>query len=98
MKNTIRVLSLLEEIMPTFLENRRKDVGALQLAIQQSDFALVRTIGHKMKGSSASYGFEDLSQIGLIIENAGISKDSASATLGLQKLSSFLENLEVVYI
>ena len=41
----------LEELVPTFLENRRKDVETMLAALQQLDFDTLHTIAHQIKGS-----------------------------------------------
>ena len=48
----------LEEIVPGFLENRRRDVQTLETALQQHDLNTIRVIGHRMKGDGGGYGFD----------------------------------------
>ena len=38
-------------------------------ALEQSDLETVRVLGHSMKGSGASYGFEGLTTIGASLED-----------------------------
>ncbi len=39
----------LEEIVPGFLENRRRDVQTLETALQENNLAQIQIIGHRMK-------------------------------------------------
>ena len=40
----------LKEIVPGFLENRRRDLNTLEGCLQQQDLETVRLLGHRMKG------------------------------------------------
>ena len=45
----------LEDIVPGFLENRRRDVQTLETALQQNDLKTICVIGHRMKGDGGGY-------------------------------------------
>ena len=55
---TLHIDPGLEEIVPGFLENRRRDVQTLETALQQNDLNTIRVIGHRMKGDGGGYGFD----------------------------------------
>lgn len=46
----------LEEIVPGFLENRRRDVQILETALQESNLAQIQLIGHRMRGMEEDTG------------------------------------------
>ncbi len=87
----------LEEIVPGFLENRRKDVGTLQTALQGNDLKTVRLLGHRMKGDGGGYGFDAISEIGDKMERAAIREDRRVITEQIAALNDFLERVDVVY-
>ena len=87
----------LKEIVPGFLENRKKDVLALANALQTQDFATCKSIGHKMNGNSGGYGFHRLSEIGEVIEKASANNNLYKIQSATRELESYLANLEVVY-
>jgi len=89
--------SSLEDIIPGFLENRRKGVTTLQQALEREDFYTLRVQGHNMKGSGASYGFPALTELGTAIEEAAKNEDSGSIREGIAELVGFLESVTVVY-
>ena len=74
-KVTVYVDRDLEEIVPGFLENRRKDAAALAAALQGHDLKTVRVLGHRMKGDGGGYGFQEISRIGDVLEQAAIRED-----------------------
>ncbi len=65
----------LQDLVPGFLENRRKDAAALDRAAQAKDLSTVRLLGHRMKGDGGGYGFHEISKIGDALEQAAIRED-----------------------
>jgi HPt (histidine-containing phosphotransfer) domain-containing protein len=58
-----------EELVPAFLENRRKDAHALRVLLQSDDLEGLRLLGDRIKGVSGSYGFLRLAAIARLIED-----------------------------
>ena len=87
----------LEEIVPGFLENRRRDVQALKAALQQSDLAQIRMIGHRMKGDGGGYGFDAISRMGAALEQAAAREDRSAIRRHTAELIDFLDRVTVVY-
>lgn len=69
-----KIDSDLKDIIPNFMSGRQKDIGLLETAIGESNFAEIQSIGHKLKGNAGSYGFDGLGQIGAGIETAAKEK------------------------
>jgi HPt (histidine-containing phosphotransfer) domain-containing protein len=65
----------IEELIPGYLKNRRVDIDRISTAVDQGDFDTARILGHAMKGNGKSYGFEEISRIGLAIESSGTQKE-----------------------
>ncbi|HAT49210.1 MAG: Hpt domain-containing protein [Nitrospirae bacterium] len=87
----------LEDIVPGYLENREKDVILLPQAIRENNFDSLKMIGHRMKGSGAGYGFQQISDIGNSIEQAAAIQDLATIRDCLDQLIDYLGKIEVVY-
>lgn len=51
----------LKRLIPTYLKTRFEDMSRLHQALEGLDFKTVAQVGHKMKGSAASYGFPEVS-------------------------------------
>ena len=72
---TVYIDQGLEEIVPGFLENRRRDVQTLETALQENNLAQILIIGHRMKGDGGGYGFDAISMMGAALEQAAARED-----------------------
>jgi CheY-like chemotaxis protein len=68
-----------QELVPAYLTRKRLDLDRLRTAIGAADFATISTLGHQLKGSGTTYGFEEFSEIGRAIERAAKSRDLEEA-------------------
>jgi HPt (histidine-containing phosphotransfer) domain-containing protein len=85
------------DLIPGFLENRRKDIKTMGEAVTQGDFETIRILGHSMKGAGGSYGFDAITDIGKSLEQAAMAKDSGGIKQTVQELAAYLNRVEVVY-
>ena len=53
----------LTKLMPTYFKTRSEDTSKLHAALAAADFAAIKNLGHKIKGSAASYGFPQAAEI-----------------------------------
>jgi protein-histidine pros-kinase len=59
------------DMIPGYLRNRHKDVRTLREALSGDvSIKLIRTVGHKIKGTGRAYGFDRISEIGAAMEEA----------------------------
>ena len=87
----------LQDLIPVFLENRKKDLHSLTVAIAAGDFELVRRIGHRMKGSGQSYGFSAITALGMQMEERGKARDRNGVITLLAKYRHYLDNVKIKY-
>ena len=91
-----RIARLEDEIaalIPDYLANRRADVRSLRIALAGEDYALIATLGHRMKGSGASFGLPRVSRIGQRLEEAGNYEDEAKARKATEELDRLVDSL-----
>ncbi len=91
----VTVDPLLLTLIPGFLEHRREDVGSIEKALTSGDFSAIRLLGHSMKGSGGSYGFDGISRIGRALEMAARDKDMSSVRSALGALDDYLQRVRV---
>ena len=95
---TVEIDSEVQSIVPEFLENRKMDCRLIDSLLSNDSFSEIRTLGHRMKGAGGSYGFDEISVIGEIIEEASLAGDKETIGGAVKRLSSYLERVSVVYI
>ena len=87
----------LQDLIPGFLKNRETDIEKLTKAIEEEDYETIRIIGHSMKGFGSGYGFHFVTEIGKVIEEAGLKKDLKKANESLERLKLYFANIEIRY-
>jgi len=87
----------LEELIPVFMSNRRKELDALRVALAAADFEQLRQLGHRMKGVGNSYGFARVSDLGKHVEDGARSGDRASLEASILSYSEYLAKVQVAY-
>lgn len=87
----------LEDLIPGFLENRKKDVDLLNQALAEGKTDTLQSIGHSLKGVGGGYGFDWLSEIGAEIERIAKSGETDGIAGLIGQMSDYLDNVEIVY-
>lgn len=88
----------LKELIPQFLENRRRDIENLEELFQQNDLAAIAMLSHKIKGTTAGYGFTELSDFASKIEKAAKNNEIAPIQDLILEMKKHFQNIEVQYI
>ncbi|MBV8032474.1 MAG: Hpt domain-containing protein [Betaproteobacteria bacterium] len=94
---TVKVAKDLEDLIPTFMKNRNKELEALRVALAAQDFEQLRQLGHRMKGVGNSYGFAQVSLLGRRIEEGARSGDRAALESCVAEYRDYLAKVQVVY-
>lgn len=87
----------LEDLIPGFLENRRKDIDQILAALEDKDYELIRMLGHSMKGAGGGYGFDAITDIGFSLETAAKEENIEKIQTHVNSLSYYLDHVEVSY-
>ena len=95
---TVEIDVEIQSIVPEYLENRKKDCILISRLVDGDEFSEIRTLGHRMKGTGGSYGFDDISDIGESIEKSALAADKEAIISSILRLSDYLERVVVVYI
>ena len=82
----------LAALRPDYLAARRRDLIMLRQLLAQQDWNEIRRIGHRMKGTGATYGFAEVSRLGDAIEIAAQSFDAGAMHTLLDRLDAVLTN------
>ncbi|MDE2180431.1 MAG: Hpt domain-containing protein [candidate division NC10 bacterium] len=85
----------LADLIPEFLENRRRDVERIKRLVEEGQYEELARLGHSMKGSGGGYGFTEISEIGQGIEEAGARGDRKAITTLCERLATYLATVTV---
>jgi HPt (histidine-containing phosphotransfer) domain-containing protein len=94
---TVTVAKDLEDLVPTFMKNRAKELDTLRAALAGGDFEQMRQLGHRMKGVGNSYGFEKVSTLGKLIEDGAKAQDRKGLEANLADYADYLARVTIVY-
>ena len=94
---TVTVAKDLEDLIPTFMKNRTKELDSLRVALAAADFEQLRQLGHRMKGVGVSYGFDHVSAIGKRIEEGARSGDRALLEASIGEYGDYLARVNIAY-
>lgn len=94
---TVIVAKDLEDLIPTFMANRTKELDTLRTALGTDDMEQLRQLGHRMKGVGNSYGFEQISVLGKKIEDGAKIKDLSGLNALIAEYMDYLARVKIVY-
>jgi len=93
----VRVEKELEELIPGFLKNKRKDLDNIHTALQANDFKELKRLGHKVSGSAGGYGFEVFGELANKLETLAASGRKTELEKIYKEMVNHLENVEIVF-
>jgi HPt (histidine-containing phosphotransfer) domain-containing protein len=93
----VTVAKDLEDLVPTFMKNRHKELETLKVALAAGDFDQMRQLGHRMKGVGNSYGFEKVSMLGKLVEDGAKGGNREALAANLAEYADYLARVQIVY-
>lgn len=94
---TVRIDKDFEDLIPNYLENRRKDIELILDALGEEDYKTIDILGHSMKGTGEAYGFAFISELGRKIELSAQDKSGALTRKAAAELAGYLDRIKIVY-
>lgn len=93
----VRVDTDLADLIPDYLSSRESELKKLNEAILKDDFALIQSLGHKLRGSAGSFGFDQLSEVGKELEENGKVQNRGNIEKALNDYQHYLKKVKVIY-
>jgi CheY-like chemotaxis protein/HPt (histidine-containing phosphotransfer) domain-containing protein len=78
------------ELRASYLERRRAELGSLEQAVREGNFAAIRKTGHNLKGTGTAYGFTEITNIGRSLEAAAKNGDARAIEILLDQIDGYL--------
>jgi HPt (histidine-containing phosphotransfer) domain-containing protein len=83
------------DLAESFVAHRRGGIPRARAAVAEADWDLLHRLGHELKGTGGSFGFAELSAIGLALEQAAAERDSGRSAEAVERMASYLEHVAV---
>lgn len=97
-KTIVEIESMLEELIPNYLNNRNKEVEEMKSLYGKGDLNSLGKLAHKIAGNSGSYGFHEMGSYAKEIENLCTSGSQAGVSDLITNIESYLANIEIKYV
>jgi PAS domain S-box-containing protein len=81
-------------LIPQFLQNRRENVISMLDSLDRDEFETVERLGHSMRGSGISFGFQAITDIGAALEQAAGCADNLASRKLVGDLASYLDRVD----
>ena len=85
-------------VVPEYLDGRRRDCAEIGHLLASGDMGRIQTLGHRMKGSGGSFGFDEISEIGEAVESAAQIADAEGIRSAVGRLERYLATVCVTYV
>ncbi|HEN20939.1 MAG TPA: response regulator, partial [Desulfobacteraceae bacterium] len=95
---TVNVDKAFKDFVPRFLEVTSQDIQTMGKSLEVGDFETLQRLGHSMKGSGVSFGFDTMSNIGKSIEQAAKERRIEEIRSSLTELSDYIGRVNVVFV
>jgi HPt (histidine-containing phosphotransfer) domain-containing protein len=92
---SLRVEAGLRELVPGFLDNRRRDLEALGRALHTGDLAGVRSVGRNIRSFSRVLGVTELTVLGEEIQAAADEASTLRIAHLRSQLADYLARVEI---
>ena len=80
------------EMQEMYINHTSKELASIIKELETKSFDSLRTFGHNIKGSGGMYGFNEVTEIGAVIEAAAKDEDMALIKSNLNDLDLFLKS------
>jgi HPt (histidine-containing phosphotransfer) domain-containing protein len=82
--------SRLATLRARYLDHRLAESPELDSALLKGDFLRIQDAGHNLKGTGATYGFTELTDLGRALEAAAKAGDAARVEILLHRIDTYL--------
>jgi len=85
----------LRALVPGFLQRVHADIATLRRALVCGQFEEITRLGHMLKGSGGSYGFDEITAIGARLERLAAAQDHAGIAREIDALAQYLSQVRM---
>ena len=85
-----------DEMKRVYIQRRSGDLVKLEDALTRRDPSVFERIGHQLKGNASTYGYPDLEDIGIRLEEIKSLSDTAEALELIREFKEWIARQETV--
>ena len=93
----VYVNSDLQELIPGYLEYQQKELEMIRNLLIEGNLVEIQKHGHTMRGSGAGYGCDEITNIGMEIEEAAKNGNKKAIEWWCDNLDQYLSVITVKY-
>lgn len=82
-------------LMSQYIERRERELKALRASLAEKDFQGIILTAHKLYGSGAAYGLDEITRLGGELEKAAELRELDKVTDLIRELESFVLHLKL---
>jgi HPt (histidine-containing phosphotransfer) domain-containing protein len=97
-REIVYIDAILADLTPGFMQNRMSDIILMEQLLESKNFDGFKKFGHKLKGSSLSYGFQRLGQLAQELETAAAAEDLVAIRKLVADITAHVNTLEISYL
>ncbi len=87
----------LQDLIPSFMENRRNELADMERAIENKDYETLRRHAHTWKGICRPYGFLQLEVLSRSLEEAAEREDETETRALIAAIRDHLDRVKIIY-
>lgn len=88
----------IEEFIPSFMKDRKKDLEKIKESLEKGDFDEIVEIARIAKDSANGFGFDELTSMALGILNGAKKKDGQKIARWRDEMESYMESVRIVFV
>ncbi|MBF0318724.1 MAG: response regulator [Nitrospirae bacterium] len=95
--STIIVDAELADVIPEFISSINDDLITINNSLKENDYETTRRLAHSIKGAGGIYGFDIVTEQAALLEILIKENNQEEAIVILNKISSYIKNVQIVY-
>ena len=93
----VKVDRYLEDLIPDYLSNRRKEVSQLARAFATGNFEVIAQLTHRMIGVGTPYGFTHVTDVARKLREAALAHDQSAVSTILADYQDYVARVRVIF-
>lgn len=82
--------SITEALQRKYIDRRKAELIDMEVCLVRQDFSNLKSFGHKLKGNGSSFGYDELTEFGSLIEESAKEKDLEKTQVYFNQIKNFI--------